>query len=113
MLEALKTQTEETSDFYDDGFLRVEYESFYATWKGNLIRLSRSDFLIISRLVQKRERFVSSKELWSLVWSDRKKYNDESIRVYMCKVRQHLEPLGMKIENLAGVGYRFVPYNNS
>jgi DNA-binding response OmpR family regulator len=112
MIKASRKLTEKATDFYDDGLLRIEYDSYYATWKGELIRLSRSEFFIISRLVQSRERFVSSRELWITAWGKKKKYNDESMRACMSKLRHHFAPLGMKIENMAGVGYRFVPHGN-
>lgn len=101
------------SDVYDDGFLRVEHKNFYATWKGEMLRLTRAEFLIVSRLVRTRERFVSPEELWEVIWGTRKKYNAMSIRVYMYRLRNLFEPFGMEIDNLPSVGYRFVPHAKS
>ena len=101
------------SEVYDDGFFRVEHNNFYAAWKGEMLRLTRAEFLIVSRLVRTRERFVSPEELWNVIWGGGKKYNALSIRVYMYRLRNRFEPLGMEIDNLPNVGYRFIPHSKS
>lgn len=88
------------SNVYDDGYLRVEYENYYVAWKGRILRPTRAEFLIIARLTKTPERFVSSEELWEIVWGKKKKFNSESIKVYMYYLRQLLEPHGIKIENI-------------
>lgn len=97
------------AEIYDDGFLLVEHNNFYAEWRGDYLKLTRIEFIILSTLVKRSERFVSVTELWSAMWGDRKKYSSMSMRVTMCRLRKIIEPLGMKIETLLSVGYRFIP----
>ncbi len=113
MIEISEKLAEQKTDFYDDGFLRIEYNNYYVTWNGKILKPTRAEFLILSRLVQMSERFVSSEELWEIVWGHGKKFNSESMRVYMYHLRRLLEPLGMNIENMVFVGYRFIPYKKS
>ena len=94
---------------YDDGFLRVEHENYYVACAGKTVRLPRAEFLIFSRLVLASERFVTSEELWRAAWNTRKKFNPVSLHVYMYRLRRRFAPLGVAIETMVNVGYRFVP----
>lgn len=99
----------ELMDCYDDGFLRVEYDNYFVSCRGERIRLPRAEFLILSRLVQTPERIVESGELWRTAWRERKPFNPVSLHVYMYRLRRKLEPFGIKIETLIGIGYRLIP----
>lgn len=94
-----------------DGLFRVEYDNYYIALRGEMVRLQRAEFLVLSRLVQVSERFVLAEELWSCVWGTQREFNSMSIRVYVSHVRQLLEPFGIKIENMPNVGYRFIPHS--
>ena len=41
-------------DVYDDGFLRVEHNSYYVSCNGTALLLPRKEFLILSRLAPHR-----------------------------------------------------------
>ena len=94
---------------YDDGYLRVEHDNYFAVCAGKTIKLPRAEFLILSRLVQTPERVVSAEELWQAVWMTRKEFNPVSLHVYIYRLRSKLQPFGIKIETMIGVGYRLVP----
>ena len=95
---------------YTDGLLVVEHDNFHATWRGDLLRLTRKEFLIFSHLVQNSERFVPSEQLWRIGWEQGRSFNSMNLRTHIHRLRSLIEPLGMKIENVVRVGYRFVPY---
>ena len=94
------------ADAYDDGHLRIEHDNYYVAVKGRAINFPRAEFLIFSRLARNPERVVSAEELWQVAWGERKPYNPVSLRVHVYRVRAKLEPFGLKIETLIGVGYR-------
>jgi two-component system alkaline phosphatase synthesis response regulator PhoP len=94
------------ADVYDDGLLRVEHENYYVACDGSDIKLPRTEFLIISRLVRKPGRFVQAEELWRYAWGERKAFNAVSLHVYIYRLRSKLSPFGVQIETLVGVGYR-------
>lgn len=94
------------ADVYDDGYLRVEHDNYYISCDGQRVDFPRSEFLIVSRLARNPERIVSAEELWQVAWGDHKPFNPVSLRVYIYRLRAKLEPFGLKIETMVGVGYR-------
>jgi DNA-binding response OmpR family regulator len=94
------------ADVFDDGHLRVEHDNYYVAIKGHVINFPRSVFLIVSRLARSPGRVVPSEELWQIAWGDHKPFNPVSLRVYIYRLRAKLEPFGLKIETMIGVGYR-------
>jgi DNA-binding response OmpR family regulator len=97
------------TNVYDDGYLRVEHDNYFAACQGRLLRLPRAEFLILSRLVQTPERIVTVEELWQHVWGDARALNTESLHVYIYRLRSKIKPLGIKIDTMIHVGYRFIP----
>lgn len=100
---------EAEADVYDDGYLRVEHQNYYVTCGGHLLVLSRTEFLILSRLTRNPGRSVQAEELWRAAWADQKPFNPVSLRVHLYRVRGKLEPYGLKIETMVNVGYRLLP----
>ena len=49
-----RRQDEPADNVYDDGYLRVEHQTYYAACSGTPIKLPRTEFLIFSRLVRTR-----------------------------------------------------------
>jgi DNA-binding response OmpR family regulator len=92
-------------DVYDDGYLRVEHLNYYAACGGQILRLPRTEFLILSRLVRTPERIVKSEELWGSAWGG-KPLNTESLHVYIYRLRNKLAPHKLQIETMVNVGYR-------
>ena len=94
---------------YDDGRLRVEHENYYVAWDGQPLKFPRTEFLLLSRLVQNAARIVRAEELWRHAWGDGKPYNAESLHVHIYRLRTKLTPYGMQIETMVNVGYRLLP----
>ena len=104
-LNEMKVQQPVGDDVYDDGYLRVEHMNYYAACAGQILRLPRTEFLILSRLVRTPERIVKSEELWGAAWGD-KPLNTESLHVYIYRLRNKLAPHKLQIETMVNVGYR-------
>jgi DNA-binding response OmpR family regulator len=94
------------TNVYDDGLLRVEHNNYYVAVRGRAINFPRAEFLIVSRLVRSPERVVPAEELWRVAWGDHKPFNPASLRVHIYRLRAKLEPFGLRIETMIGVGYR-------
>ena len=94
---------------YDDGHLRVEHDNYYVSLGGQVLKLARKEFLILSRLAQGAERIVASEELWRHAWGLRAPFNAESMHVHIYRLRRKLAPHGLQIETMVNVGYRLVP----
>ncbi len=99
-------------DVYDDGYLRVEHKNYYIAFAGNPIRLPRTEFLILSRLVRTPERIVSAADLWEYAWGDAKPVNSESLHVYIYRLRNKLSGCRVSIDTMVNVGYRLLLNRN-
>ncbi len=98
--------TPSAEDIYDDGVLRVEHKNYYVSYSGQSIKLPRTEFLILSRLARSPERLVSSEELWAYAWGESKPLNNESLHVYIYRLRGKLQPHNLRIDTMVNVGYR-------
>lgn len=90
---------------YDDGCLRVEHDAYYVACQGRLISLTKTEFLLVSRLARSFDRIVSAEELWVYAWGRRKRLNLDSLHVSIHRVRRKVAPYGLRIGNMIGVGY--------
>lgn len=105
---SITVQTME-ENIYDDGFLRVEHGNYFVSCGEQVLKLPRSEFLIISRMTKTPERIVPSEELWKQAWGESKPFNPVSLHVYMYRLRKKLMPFGLNIETMVNVGYRLIP----
>jgi DNA-binding response OmpR family regulator len=95
-------------DMYDDGYLRIELDGYYVVCGGTLVRLPRTEFLILWRLSRAPGRIVTSDEIWRCAWKGEKPLNAESLHVYIYRLRQQLVPYKLRIETMVNVGYRLL-----
>lgn len=93
---------------YDDGYLRVEHDNYYAAIAGERIPLPPKQFLILSCLARKPERVLLSGELWERVWGRNKPANDSNLRVQVHRLRHKLMRFGVTVESMPNIGYRLV-----
>jgi len=103
-----QTSIHNPEEIYDDGFLHVEHNNYHVECDGVNLKLSRGEFLIISLLTQKIERYVSAETIWNYLWNENRPLNLESIKVSIYKLRCKLKPFDIKIETMANVGYRLL-----
>jgi two-component system response regulator RegX3 len=111
--ESATTALAPDQDVYDDGFFRIEHNSYYVTWNGTSIPLPRKEFLILSRLSRNVGRIVPMHVLWDYVW-DGEPFNPVTLRVYVSHLRRKLMPFDVKIKTLISVGYYlYLPQTDS
>ncbi|HWC77800.1 MAG TPA: winged helix-turn-helix domain-containing protein [Blastocatellia bacterium] len=91
---------------YDDGYLRVEHGNYYVACGGDAIPLSRTEFLIVSRLARSLGRVVAVDEIWRYAWNADVPFNVQSLRVHIFRLREKLLPFGLAIDTMVNVGYR-------
>ena len=94
---------------YDDGHLRVEHDNYYVSVGGQVVRLPRKEFLVVSRLARNAGRTVPSEEIWQHAWGRRAPFNAESLHVHIYRLRRRLSPFGLHIETMVNVGYCLLP----
>jgi len=92
-------------DVYDDGYLRIEHDSYYASCNGTSLHLPRKEFLILSRLARNIDRIVPTQALWEYAWGGHDPCNAAMLRVYVYHLRKKLLPFGLNVKTLISVGY--------
>jgi DNA-binding response OmpR family regulator len=97
-----------SANVYDDGYLRVEHDHYFVSCADQSINLSRTEFLIFSRLVRTPGRIVSAAELWECVWGRDKPVNAESLHVYIYRLRNKFADRSLSIDTMVNVGYRLI-----
>ncbi|HWS55419.1 MAG TPA: winged helix-turn-helix domain-containing protein [Pyrinomonadaceae bacterium] len=93
-------------DIFDNGLLRVEHDNYYVSLDGRPLKLTRKEFLIISRLARNFDRIVPSEEIWRYAWGDGHPFNTVSMHVHIYRLRRLLESAGLRIDTMVSVGYR-------
>src|SRR5262249_16287696 len=90
---------------YDDSCLHLEYRRYFFTVNGTSITLTRTEFRILSRLIRGINGIVVFEELWEVGWGPGSAVNRKNLHVLVSKIRRKLEPVGVRINNVVGVGY--------
>jgi len=103
-VEQTISPSDQLAAVYDDGYLRVEHESYYVACGGKRVSLPLKEFLIFSRLARNADRIVPSEEIWRSAWGN-SPYNSLSLRVHIHRLRRTFQPFGVRIESMIGVGY--------
>ena len=100
------------SDQFDDGVLQVDMAKHTVTLNGETVRLTPTEFRLLSYLMRNRHRAVPRQELLTEVWGP--SYGDDvsNLQVYIRYLREKLGDTGnppVYIHTTWGVGYRFEP----
>jgi two-component system KDP operon response regulator KdpE len=94
----------------DDGFLRVDFETREVRRGGEPVRLSRTEFRLLSVLAEHAGRVMLHDELLVHVWGDEYNASNDQLRTYVKYLRRKLEPEPDNPRYLLtqpGVGYLF------
>ncbi|MEO0248663.1 MAG: response regulator transcription factor, partial [candidate division WOR-3 bacterium] len=91
---------------YDDGTLTVDHENFVAKVKGQEVKLTRKEFLLLSLFVQSQGRTLTRDYLLDRIWGLDYYGDSRTLDVHIRNLRRKLG-LEEYIETVIGVGYRF------
>ena len=96
--------------FYDDGYLTVDLEHRQVWRRHQAVRLSSTEYKLLTCLVQNGGRVLTYDQILGLVWGEVYLGSPEYVHVYVHRLRQKLEedpahPRYLLTE--PGVGYRF------
>lgn len=95
---------------YDDGRLVIDLDSFHVTADGKRIKLSATEFALLTHLVRRAGRTCTYSEILTDVWGEPFTGNQEYVHAYMWQLRRKLEPDPKKpayLKSVRGKGYRF------
>ncbi|MBT2290999.1 response regulator transcription factor [Paenibacillus albidus] len=101
-------QTQEERKLHADG-LTLYPERYVIQYEGQTTELTQKEAILLEALLLKEGRVVSRERLLDLMWEDQHFIDDNTLNVYITRVRKKLKDLGHgdKIETVRGAGYRF------
>jgi len=110
---ALTTSFDSTTTF-SDGYLGIDLKKRRVTIAGEPIKLSVTEYKLLTLLFSKAGQVLSFEEILSEVWNKSDADNADYVRVYVWHLRKKLEknPKSPKyILTEYGVGYRFADHS--
>ena len=98
-----------SKDHSGENPLVIDQEKKLALHKGNKIRLTSTEFRLLSFLVSKDSRVYSRAELLTHVWENNENVDERTVDVYIRRLRKALTPFGCHtyIQTVRGFGYCF------
>lgn len=85
-------------------------ERFMASCEGSTADFTQKETELLTMLMEKAGRVVSRERLLDMMWEDQHFIDDNTLNVYITRVRRKLRELGAeaRIETVRGAGYRIV-----
>ncbi|WP_438434329.1 winged helix-turn-helix domain-containing protein [Gorillibacterium sp. sgz500922] len=89
--------------------LRLYPERLLVKGDAGEVELSQKEVLLLLALLERAGRVVSREKLLDLLWEDQHFVDDNTLNVYVTRIRKKLRELGREhsIETVRGSGYRF------
>lgn len=90
------------------GTLVLYPERLLVTYGKTGAELTQKEAILLEALMAKEGRVVSRNQLLDLMWADHHFIDDNTLNVYVSRVRKKLKELGtqMAVETIRGAGYR-------
>ncbi|PKR86695.1 response regulator transcription factor [Heyndrickxia camelliae] len=91
--------------------LKLDVERLLLSLRDNMVDLSHTEAKILDELMKKQECVVSRDRLLEKIWDDQAFVDDNTLNVYITRVRKKLASLQIEdaIETIRGQGYRLNP----
>jgi len=91
--------------------LRLDRDRLSLSLRDQRIELSLTEVKILDELMSKIEQVVSRDRLLEKIWDDQAFVDDNTLNVYVTRVRKKLSALGIDnaLQTVRGQGYRLVP----
>lgn len=94
------------------GPLALDAEGHFCSWKGHEVRLTVTEFLLLSKLVAAVGRVVSRSELRTAVYDNETQVDERTIDSHVRRLRNKFRVVDVEfeqIDTLYGLGYRYNP----
>jgi two-component system response regulator ChvI len=92
------------------GDLHVDPVRLLVTWKGTLVPLTVTEFLIVQGLVRRPGAVMTRDQLMDAAYPDRTTVSDRTIDSHVKRIRRKFvaaDPAFARIEGVYGAGYRY------
>ena len=111
LLRRANVSTDTPYQRYEDDYLVVDLELRRVFVDGTEIRLTPTEYKLLTAFVSHRGQVLTFERLLTLVWGDAYANEHHYPRVYVSHLRRKIEPDSQNptyIQNEYGVGYRFI-----
>ncbi|MFP4975999.1 response regulator transcription factor [Paenibacillus sp. CN-4] len=97
------------------GGLSFYPERYAVQYAGASAELTQKEAVLLEALLEKKGRVVTRERLLDLMWEDQHFIDDNTLNVYITRVRKKLKDLGVPdlVETVRGAGYRLNPEADS
>jgi DNA-binding response OmpR family regulator len=109
----LRRVDENLDKTYEDDLLLVDFANVRVNCKGNKIKLTNKEFMLLSVLAKSADRVLARQQLLDSVWGHQYYGDVRTLDVHIRRLRQKLDECGNCIETVVGVGYRFIGCSKS
>ncbi|KWX73431.1 transcriptional regulator [Paenibacillus riograndensis] len=92
----------------ETGGLTLLPERYIIQYAGQSAELTQKEAVLLEALMLKEGRVVTRERLLDLMWEDQHFIDDNTLNVYITRVRKKLKDLGLEeiVETVRGAGYR-------
>jgi len=107
----LAEENTQTIKVFDDGYLMVDLRGRRVTVQGQEIRLTPTEFKLLTTFIRRPDEVLSFQQLLEIVWGSEYTSEHHYPRIYVSHLRRKIEPDSRTptyIHNEYGIGYRFV-----
>ncbi|MDT8716851.1 response regulator transcription factor [Clostridium sp. 19966] len=89
--------------------MRLKEKSFKIEYKGMQLELSKNEFKLVKKFLEKKDMVVSREELLSELWDEFNFVDDNTLTVNVTRIKNRLSELGIRgaIKTKRGIGYIF------
>lgn len=89
--------------------LTLDVERLELSFRDKKVELSKTEAFILEELLKKQDRVVSRERILSKIWDDQVFVDDNTLNVYITRVRKKLSELNLtdSIQTIRGKGYQF------
>ena len=98
-----------SKDPYGENSLMIDQEKKLVTFEGNKIRLTSTEFRLLSFLASRDGKVFNRSQLLTNVWEDNENVDERTVDVHIRRLRKALAPFGCHtyIQTVRGFGYCF------
>ena len=98
----------EAADTLRCGELLIDVPRHTLSVRGKAIKLTATEFKLVTLLAQRRGRVQSREQLLRDVWEYNNLVDTRTVDTHMRRLREKLGPAAKHLDTVRGVGYRFV-----
>jgi two-component system KDP operon response regulator KdpE len=107
----LAEESSQSVNLFDDGYLMVDLRGRRVTVQGQEVRLTPTEFKLLTTFIRRPGEVLSFQQLLEIVWGSEYTSEHHYPRIYVSHLRRKIEPdprTPTYIHNEYGIGYRFV-----